>query len=310
MKVFIRVTAILLVAVVLFMINDYLTVDRYSENVMYGSFEQKRARAESVEGEKFIVIGGSASNLGFDSQLFEELAGKPAVNLSVSAGVPLRVYMRAAELCAKEGDIILFPIEYGYYKDEFDKVSEDYVDIVAVDGDLRCDEGVANQMDYLVSRFLRSYTRINDCLLFDLRTIMGTENTIYVADSVNEYGDFCLHKDREPTYLCAPRDDPFEYNEDTMEEIARFIKEMGEKGVHVYVTYPCVDKYNFEDYERYFADAQKVIESYVPAANILGTPADFAYESDYFFDTAYHLRYENRAVYTGHLFEQYQKKTE
>ena len=310
MKVCIRVIAILLVAVSLFVINDHLTVDRYSETVMYGSFEQKRARAESVEGEKFIVIGGSASNLGFDSQLFEELAGKPAVNLSVSAGVPLRVYMRAAELCAGEGDVILFPMEYGYYKDEFDKLSEDYVDIVAVDGDLQCDQGIANRIDYAASRFLRSYTRINDCLLFAIRSKMGTANTIYVADSVNEYGDFCLHKDREPTYLCAPRDDLFEYNKDTMEEIACFIEKMAEKGVQVYLTYPCVDKYNFEDYERYFADAQKAVETYISAENIVGTPTDFAYESDFFFDTAYHLRYEKRAIYTQHVFEQYQKKAE
>ena len=285
MKVFIRVTAILLVVAALFVINDRLTVDRYSETVMYGSFEQKRERAESVDSEKFIVIGGSASNLGFDSKRFEELAGKPAVNLSVSAGVPLRVYMRAAELCAREGDVILFPIEYGYYKDEFDKVSEDYVDIVAVDGDLRC-------------------------LLFALRSKMGTENTIYIADSVDEYGDFCLHKDRESTYLCAPRDDLFEYNEDTLQSIHRFIEEMAAKGVTVYLTYPCVDKYNFEDYERYFADAQKAVESYIPVENIIGTPGDFAYDSDFFFDTAYHVRYENRPIYTEQLFQCYQQKTE
>ncbi len=310
MKVFIRVTAILLVIVSLFVINDRLTVDRYSETVMYGSFEQKRARAESIDSEKFIIIGGSASNLGFDSKRFEELAGKPAVNLSVSAGVPLRVYMRAAELCAREGDVILFPIEYGYYKDEFDKVSEDYVDIVAVDGDLRCDKGLTNHMEYVAARFLRSFTRINDCLLFALRSKMGTENTIYIADSVDEYGDFCLHKDREPTYLCSPRDDRFEYNEDTMGEIARFIEDMSAKGVTVYLTYPCVDKNNFEDYEQYFADAQKAVERYIPAANVIGTPSDFAYESDFFFDTAYHLRYENRAVHTERLFQHYQQKAE
>ena len=310
MKVFVRVTAVLVVIALLFVINDYCTVDRYSATVMYGSIEQKRERAASIEGEKVIIIGGSASNLGFDSQKFEELSGKPAANLALSAGIPLRVYMRVAELHANPGDVIIFPIEYGYYKDEFNKVSEDYVDIVAVDNQLQCDETVFNTMDYLMSRFLRSFTRINDCLLFDLRAAMGTEKTIYVADSVDAYGDFRMHEGREATYTCSPVDDPFEYLDGTMEEIREFVVEMEAKGVTVYITYPCVDKNHFEDRDAYFSAAQKAVEAYIPAANILGTPDDFGYETDAFFDTAYHLRYENRAGYTEDLYTIYQQKAE
>lgn len=310
MKVCVRIIALLTAVALLFVLNDYFTVDRYSSTVMYGSIGQKRARANSIKGEKVIIIGGSASNLGFDSPKFEELAGKPAANLSLSAGIPLRVYMQLATLHANPGDAIIFPIEYGYYREEFDKVSEDYVDIVAVDSQLQCDKGFVNKVDYWAARFLRSFTRINDCLLFDLRKAMGTKNTIYVADSVDEYGDFRMHKGREATYTCSPVDDPFEYLEDTMEAIRTFVDDMGEKGVMVYITYPCVDKHHFKNADAYFSAVQKAVETYIPVTNILGTPTDFGYDSDLFFDTAYHLRYENRSVYTEQLYRFYSKKAE
>ena len=35
---------------------------------------------------------------------------------------------------------------------------------------------------------------------------LNNENTIYIADSVNEYGDFILHENRQPTYKRSVKD--------------------------------------------------------------------------------------------------------
>lgn len=263
-------------------------------------------RANSVEGEKFIIIGGSSSNLGFDSKCFEELAGKPAVNLAVSAGIPLRAYMKAAENCASPGDVILMPLEYGYYASDFYAVNEAYIDVTAVDANLKCKESFWGNADYCFSYFLRSFTRLNDVLLFGLKKVMHTDNTIYIADSVNTYGDFCLHENRASTYKRTVSNTCFTYNQQTLEEINAFISRMEEMGVSVYITYPAFDMQSIQDHETYAQTIQHMMDTNFSAQHILGTPELFSYDENCFYDTAYHLTYENRRIYTQKLFDCYQ----
>ncbi len=310
MKVFKRVAAVIIVLSLVFAMNMFVIAKEYNSQALYGSFVYKRERAESLDSEKFIVAGGSASNLGFDSAAFEELSGKPAVNLSLSAGIPLRVYMKAAEDVAQSGDVIILPLEYEYYAKDFDAVTESYVDVISVDYRLKNDRGILNNIECLYSTFLRSFTRLNDCIMFFLRDKSGAGNTIYIAESVNEYGDFCLHKDKEATYESASRLISFAYDGNTMEEICGYIERMQEKGVKVYVTYPVIDKESISDPEKYFSDAEETLKEYIPEEKIIGTPYDFAYEPDCFFDTLYHLKYENRREYTEKLYSCYKEAAE
>ncbi|MBR3988361.1 MAG: hypothetical protein IKK10_03555 [Clostridia bacterium] len=310
MKIFKRVVAVVISLLIIFCLNNILLLKSYNSSVLYGSFVQKRACADSIDGEKIIAIGGSATNLGFDSKTFEELSGKPCVNLAVSAGIPLRVYMKAADICSQKGDIVIMPLEYDYYDKDFYNVDEAYVDMVNVDKDLKCKDDLYHSIEYICSTFLRSFTIINDCMLFKVRDKLNTQNTIYIADSVDEYGDFYLHKDRTPVYTRVIIDTEFIYNDVTMNEIASFIDRMEQKGVTVYLTYPVTDIYRIKNYENYADDVQRAVESYIPKANIIGTPMDFAYEEECFFDTAYHLQYEYRKEYTEKLFSIYQNTAE
>jgi len=307
MKVLLKVSAVILILAICVILNQNVLLPGYNASAMYGSMTQKLERAESIPSQKVIVISGSAANLSFDSQYFEQLSGIPAVNLSVSAGVPLKVYMRAAELCANDGDVVILPLEYTYYGKNFHEITEAYVDMVGVDPELKCEEDVWNTVEFGCQSFLRSFTRIHDCALWLLRDIVQTGNTIYVADSVNEYGDFCLHKDKPSTYVSRVMYADFRYNKETLTQIKAFVQKMEHRGVTVYLTYPCVDKNVFLNSERYFTQVQQVIRSYIPEENIMGTPQDFSFDPEFFFDTAYHIRYENKGVYTEKLFAAYQK---
>lgn len=307
MKKFIKIAALILALILLYTFNNTVITKQYNANTLYGSLKQKLRRAESLaEQEKFIIIGGSSSNLGFDSQLFEELSGKPAVNLSVSGAVPLRVYMKAAAQYAAPGDVILMPLEYAYYAEDFYTVDEAYADVVAVEPSLKCETTLWGEVEYYAASFLRSFTRLNDCVMFTLKNKLQISNTIYIADSVDEYGDFCLHQGREPTYTREPLELSFSFLDDTMRQIRKFVMTMEEKGVKVYLSYPAYDLHAIEGYGAYSSEAQKVLNFYIPEGHIIGTPETFAYDEDCFFDTAYHIRYEQRARYTEDLFRAYQ----
>lgn len=307
MKIIKKITVLLLVLLLAFVVNSTVVIKYYNANALYGSATKKLQRAEAIQQQKYIVVGGSASNLAFDSELFEELSGKPAVNLAISAAVPLGIYMKAAENCANAGDVIIMPLEYTFYWKDPYGVDEAYVDMLAVDPSLKCVKTFQGNMEYYYTSFLRSFSRLNDCFLFAVKSGLETENTIYIADSVNEYGDFCLHENRTPTYSRVVQDTTFVYAEETMQEIRAFIERMGQKGVTVYISYPSYDLYSVKGYEQYAQKVQETVGKYIPSDHIIGTPLDFAYDEDFFFDTPYHIQYENRAQYTQDLFACYQQ---
>lgn len=297
--------ALILIASLLF--NQFVVTALYNETTIFGSYTYKMQRAETIDEPKVILIGGSASNLSFDSQAFEELSGQPAVNLALTAGVPLRVYMRAAEQCANPGDTIILSMEYGYYNTDFFAVHETYADMVALDPGLKGSDGFWGNIEFAYTAFLRSYTRLNDCLLFSLKQALETENTIYIRDSVNEYGDFCLHAGKTPTYQSQVSIYQFDWSEEVMENILQYIERMEANGVRVLLTYPPIDKNHFSDHLTYSADVQALTAQWFTPERCLGTPSDFMYDEDFFYDTPYHARYENRAVYTQDLYKQYEK---
>ncbi len=308
MKKTIRILFLAIVLIAVFCLNNAVFGKMYNSMAMAGSFTAKFDRATSIEQNKVLVIGGSASNFGFDSQLFEQLSGKPAVNLAVSAGIPLRVYMKAAELCVKPGDVILMPLEYAYYGTDFFEVGEEYVDMVNIDPNLKTTETFWGNLEYACVSFLRSFTKMSDCMLFFAKKAMNDDD-MYVANSVDEYGDFCLHQDREPTYKRSDEEVEFTRDDQTIKQLNSFIDKMKEKDVTVYITCPAVDKQFVPNYEEYFSLAQQTLDECFPTANVFGKVLDFAYDADLFLDTAYHLRYENRKMYTESLFNAFQQAT-
>lgn len=301
-----KIIAIVLVLAIVAGINQVLLVKAYNQYSLYGSFHSKLERANSLQGEKIMIIGGSSSNLGIDSRYLQELTGKAVANLSVSAAVPLRVYIQAAENCASAGDVILMPLEYSYYATDFYQIDEAYVDVTAVDGSLKCRDTFLGNVEYCYTEFLRSFTRLNDCLMFAVKDALHNENTIYIADSVNEYGDFVLHENRQPTYVREKKNVQFRYDQQVVEELNGFIRRMEAKGVRVYLTYPAFDMGSIGNSESYIQAVMQMMEEHFPAEIVLGTPKQFSFDESCFYDTAYHLQYENRAIYTERIFACYQ----
>ena len=305
MKLFTKIIALTAALCVFFLFNIYVIVPKYNEGTLYGSYTQKAERAQQIQGPKCIFIGGSATNLALDSQKFEELTGMPTCNLAISASVPLRTYMQAARNCVREGDVIILTPEYGYYSTDPYKIDEAYIDMVSIDPNLKTPEKGRGHIDYYATRFLRSFTCLNDVFTFQIKNALSSNNTIYIADSVDQYGDFSLHKGRTPTYSRKISSAKFTYKKEVFSLINSFIDEMEKRNVTVYVTYPPIDGGSYRNTQQYFSQVQEAIEAHIHQKNIIGTPFDFLYDEDFFYDTVYHIRYENRETYTTDLYEAY-----
>lgn len=237
MKIVKKLLALTLILCLLFMGSNVVFTRYYNSQALYGSFTAKLERARGLEGNKVLMIGGSATNLGLDSAAFEEITGMPIANLAVSAAVPLRCYMKLAEDLAVAGDTVIMSPEYDYYESKFQTVDETYVDLVGLDSQFKCKDTLWGNLNFAYTQFLRSFSKANDCVSFLLREKMNTDS-IYIADSTDTHGDFCLHEGKQPTYTRAMTSRTFAPNEDTLRQIAAFVTRMEEKGVHVYLPFP------------------------------------------------------------------------
>ncbi len=93
------------------------SIGRYerAEHWLSDVYFAKEHRASEIDKPKLLVIGGSNSLFGFDSYTLESLMGRPVVNLSGHAGLPLNFHIRMALKYAKPDDIVLMPLEFAYY---------------------------------------------------------------------------------------------------------------------------------------------------------------------------------------------------
>ena len=70
---------------------------------------------DQVPGPRIIVDSGSNSRYGIVPELIELAFGRPTIVVADYAGVPLRMKIIRLEKYAREGDIIILPLEWQFY---------------------------------------------------------------------------------------------------------------------------------------------------------------------------------------------------
>lgn len=86
----------------------------------------KEQVAQSKEGERLFVLGGSASHYGISARILEEELGVPSVNLATHAGLGLYILDRAKRQL-RPGDTVLLILEYQGYTRSATQMSYQFV---------------------------------------------------------------------------------------------------------------------------------------------------------------------------------------
>jgi hypothetical protein len=91
-------------------IRKPLTVDTVDEMI-----EAKRATAELAAGKRFFILAGSNGRLSHRAEAMEPIMDRPAVNLSIAAGIgPDYLFAKYSGLF-RPGDVLYLPFEFGQY---------------------------------------------------------------------------------------------------------------------------------------------------------------------------------------------------
>ena len=79
------------------------------------AYAHKTEIAQKIQGQKIVIVAGSASLFGIDSKAFETTFNHPTVNFGVNAGLLLPYVLLKSKSVLKKGDIVIMPLEYHFY---------------------------------------------------------------------------------------------------------------------------------------------------------------------------------------------------
>lgn len=120
----IYITAAAVAAIAMF--GSYFAIYRYqlgapivAEYQLEHWLVVKERAAANTKGSKILLVADSNVLFGFDSVYAQSKLGYPVINMGLHAGLTLNWIMNIAERNAKPGDIVIFPLNLGYYSSDY-----------------------------------------------------------------------------------------------------------------------------------------------------------------------------------------------
>ncbi|MDR1584151.1 MAG: hypothetical protein LBS55_13020 [Prevotellaceae bacterium] len=301
MKFFFKKIAIFtLLATLVINVGFFLpTTPRAAQSYLY-SIILKDSLLANVDSPRMIFIGGSNISFGLNSQMIKDSLNVNPINTGINAGIGLKFMFDNTLQYIRKGDIIIAPLEYSYSTHEYDYGSEALVRIVmdVNRGYLRL---LNFQQIFTLLPFIPKYfvSKLNPLAYFNIEI----NHPQYSINSFNQYGDEYAHWNmKNRTFVPSDRLDDF--NQQIIEKIKDFEKNVTEKGAKLYLTYPSYLDRSFHKSEDIIVTIQTELEKNF---KVLGTPERYMMPDSLMFDTSYHLNKKGVDIRTARLIEDIRK---
>jgi hypothetical protein len=314
---FIRHSIIFLVIFLITATSYFLVASFYSEIPLKVGvqwikpfFDHKIKLGNNISEPKLILLGGSSVDFSLSATKMEKELGIPTINFGSTASLSDYIFHVVKEI-AKEGDTVFIPLEYHYYycqrKGLFEPVTlrERYI--------LYYDKEYYNSLP-LYDRLAAKFSGFRDLI-----RMMDESNWEYsefedLPASLTINGD---EKNTEPS-LKPPKvkeiDWPIEFYSSfesdfesgyCVQELSSFIDWSLENNIRVIASYPSLYDFKGAYYEGRYPKIFMLIEDFYNKKNVqvVGTPYDFLYPYEDFFNTGYHLHSEAREKHTDKVIE-------
>jgi len=277
-----------------------------SSQWVYDAYEKKRAIAanQNSDSGRILLIGGSGILFGLNSRMIENYFDKPVINYGVNAGLLLPYTLHAAKSVLRKGDLAVLCLEYPMF---------------TYDGELN-----GQIISFILSRehdFLRELTIPEIIKVYSLVTFSrvmegyrqtGKESAVsglYGAHNIDDNGDQ-LNTAREQRTedffheVLSHKPELYGVNFsgstlswEYIKDFLRWADGTGVKAIFTPVPFLKKEEYYNTDTEKYFYEH---LPEYARSRGLdyIGSPYDFMYNEDAFFNTNYHLTSEYRDINT------------
>ena len=283
-------------------INAFVLPSVY-EDTFLGEMKKKIKLLKETDGKRIILIGGSSVPFGVKSSLIEEnISNYKVINFGMYASLGSNVMLDFAKARINQDDIVIFMPEQNvqtlsmYYNGK--------ALWQALDGDF--------SSFWLLNRDTRQrmygdlYSFSQEKFKFTFQNKLDLGDTIYQKSSFEKHGDIkeglanynIMYDQVDPT-MNITFDENFD---DTfLSYVNDFASYVRTKGAHMYYRFAPMNQKAIEDestLDHYYEVLQDKLE-----LDILGNPHDAILDSEWFYDTNFHLNDAGRIVNTKQLIK-------
>jgi hypothetical protein len=272
------------------------------------AYSYKLARASAVEQPRLLIVAGSGAMFGLDSARIAQALGRPVINLGVNAGVQSLFILAYARQALRPGDWVLLPLEYPLYHDR-QRVNYSTLDYwLSHPGGralgITTWQALSIYWQTPVARVWSGYRGL---------PAQGGGRGLYGPHNLDELGDQLNSRasqqeawmreavERSASERYGMQASSFNANWSSWRELAWWVEAHG--GCALFVPPALLDRPEYHN-DPEMAYYKKIPEmARANGLRYVGSPFDFMYPLDFFFDTNYHLTAEARTVHTARLLE-------
>jgi len=306
-KVFIIVLPIVLPVALLMGAAIYLPI--LPENAYNLVIIDKHRILANAKSPKITLAGGSNLAFGIDSAAIQDRFSIPVVNMGVHAGFGLGRILDDISRFLHTGDVLLIIPEYNHFTSEWNGSGAAY--------DLIFD---AHQYWLLWSSYYGPPPGLSDCFSVRLdiasKTVRnGFKNDIdkeesetnplaYSRDGFNKHGDYVKHLGMA-TQPFSSSGNLGTINQTYLKNFFRLVDALTKRGIIVVLSYPCYEEQSFRNSAALIQELDRLFRAKENLL-VISMPESYCYPKEYFYDTAYHLNKEGRALRTAQLIQDLQ----
>jgi hypothetical protein len=249
---------------------------------------------------KIVITAGSNALYSIDSAMMEEQLGVPVNNSSMQAGLPLQYVLADIEPYIHSGDLVLLPIEYQYF-DERNGSPQSIARLMEV-----YPRVILNlPVKYLLT--LPDLVKI----IFQTKYMRWKSHSYSTAplDTIfDEQGDIIAHLDLPPVAISnkVVLGSFTSLGEEPIRLLNAFTERVTKKGARVLFFYPSTRMTNCLATNALSGAPLDAVGPYLHQhlqMTIVGTPWDYCFPDEDFFNTEYHMTRHGRMVRTQKMID-------
>lgn len=283
-------------------INAFILPSVYGDTFL-GEMKEKIKLLKETDGKRIILIGGSSVPFGVKSSLIEEnIANYKVINFGMYASLGSNVMLDFAKARINQDDIVIFMPEQNvqtlsmYYNGK--------ALWQALDGDFSSFWLLNHDTRQRMYGDLYSFSQEKFKFTFQNKLDLG--DTIYQKSSFEKHGDIkeglanynIMYDQVDPT-MNITFDENFDEN--FLSYVNGFASYVRTKGAYMYYRFAPMNQKAIEDestLDHYYEVLQDKLE-----LDILGNPHDAILDSEWFYDTNFHLNDAGRIMNTKQLIK-------
>lgn len=286
--------------------------------------------AQNREKQKLLFVAGSSAFFGIDSDRIEQALGISTINMGLSMNRPFDFMLKEIAPYIAPGDIVVLPLEYGYYSPGVPYTEWLTNQIMAWEPDYfrhlepreklefmfsvlpqrvllgAITKAMGERLESVRARRLKNPQEILSLVRDAWNHPDYHPEKIYSFLNIDPHGDARLRTPEPPRPFSK---DPYELDVDFVEStyfwgnLRDFVVSCRARDIDVYIAWPPVVKgrldFNSPRVSHYLREITGRMNEL--GASILGKPSEFQYGPEFFTDNIYHLTSQGRAEHTSRL---------